>query len=151
MNPFEEQLLGLPLPQVRDSLRDQVLWDSGRRQGERSARKWQGLSLALALAMGTTLIPWRPAAQPQIPAPNAPEPLPTQLTSQSDPVEEPPTSEEPWLASYLKQHQLDRELQVLHATRLTPLEPVIPPPWAVGPSESNYLQLINSLIQSEDK
>jgi len=55
------------------------------------------------------------------------------------------------LASYLRQHQLDRELQVLHATRLTPLEPVIPPPWAVGPSESNYLQLINSLIQSEDK
>jgi len=151
MNPFEEKLLGLPLPQVRDSLRDQVLWESGRRQGERSARKWQGLSLALALAMGTTLIPWRPAAQPLRMAPNSPALQPPQVASQTDPAEEPPTSEEPWLASYLRQHQLDRELQVLQATRLTPVEPVTPPRWAVGSAENNYLQLIDSLIQSEDK
>lgn len=151
MNPLEQQLLGLPLPPVPGSLRDRVLWEAGRRQGERSARKWQGLSLALALAMGTTLIPWRPVAQPQIQATHSPAPQTSQVAFQPDPAEETLNEELPWLASYLKQHQLDRELQLLQATRLTPLEPVTPPRWAVGSSENNYLQLIDSLIQSEDK
>lgn len=152
MNPLEQHLRSLALPEVPEAWRDKLLVEAGRRQGEQSARKWQGLSLALMLGLGWSLIPSRPTAiQPPAmqPGPSVPEPL--QVVIHPDTVAPEQTEDQPWLARFLKQRLVDRELQFLQASRITPLEPVTPPPWAVGPAQSNYLQLINSLIQSEEK
>jgi hypothetical protein len=151
MNPLEQHLRGLALPAVPDGWRDKLLVEAGRRQGEQSARKWQVLSLALALGLGSALIPLRPAIQPPAlqPAPTAPAPI--QVVIQPDTVEQEQAEDEPWLARFLKQRMVDRELQLLEASRITPQEPVTPPPWAITHTEGNYLQRIDSLIQSEEK
>ena len=151
MNPLEQQLLALNLPNLPDTVRDRVLWESGRRQGVRSARKWQGLSLALTLGLGVALMPRAVLEKAPTLSPETSNHPPLQVVSQPDPAEEPREEDEPWLARYLKQNLVDRELQFLQAGRVLSTEPLAPPPWTNPPTESSYLQQIESLIHSEDK
>ena len=107
--------------------------------------------MALTLGLGAALMP-RPVVE-KAPAlsPETSTHQPLQVVSQPDAAEEPGEGDEPWLAMYLKQNLIDRELQFLQAGSVLSTEPLAPPPWTIPPIKSNYLQRIESLIHSEEK
>lgn len=161
MNPLEEHLSQLTLPEVPASLRDRMLVETGRQIGRREARSWQGLSLALTLALGLSWLPSlrlnTATTQPESPAGRlgnlanhiAPEPPPG-----SEPFHQ--GSNDPdysqWVFDWMVPDlNTTKNLELLRASRLDLIEPLYPPAWAKSTNGPQPIEAITTIIPAEDR
>lgn len=161
MNPLEEHLSSLPLPEIPSGMRDRMLLETGRQLGKREARSWKGVSLALGMLLGVS---WLPSLQSLSIGPkkdslteNAPS-LANHNQPEGPPVLEqlrpalPENDYSQWVFDWIVPDlTTTKKLELLHASSLDPIEQIYPPAWAKTAKASQPIEAITTIIPPEER
>ena len=161
MNPLEENLSQLALPEIPCRVRDQILLETGRQLGKREARSWKGVSLTLGLLLGLSWLPNLQSLsvrQKTDPVPATAPALVNLPPSESPPVQELPRPTLPendysqWVFDWMVPDlSIPKKLELIHASRLDQLAPTYPPAWAHVTKGSQAIEAITTIIPPEER